>query len=331
MKGGGGGGGGGTQTSTSQTELPGWVTGPAQANINAAYGASANLLGPWTGPTVATMTPGAGADIAAVQSHAGSSAPAFNMSQGTTADLQGFNPLAVTPGSIADTDLSKYMNPFTKSVIDPVMQQMEQRRQQNLTGNAAQAAGSKAFGGSREAVQEGVTNAQSNLGEDSFIAQLLSQNFGQAQQAAGQDIATNLAGQQANQNADLAGAGVRLNGAVQGGNLASLGSNTFLSQLQAALSGQGLLQQQHQSEIDADKNLYNQQQQFPLQQLQIAQGTLAGTPYGSKTTQTTQMPSGDSTMSTIGGIASLAGIGGSLFGKNGAFPSAIPGMLSLFA
>lgn len=302
-----GGTGGGTQTTTSQTELPGWITGPAQANIAAAYGASQNLLGPWTGPTVATMTPGANADIAALQEHAGSSTPAFNLAQGTTADLQGFNPLSVTPGSLASTDLSKYMNPFTKSVIDPVIQQMEQGRGQALTANGVQAAADKAFGGSRAAVQNGVTNAQANLGEDSLVAQLMSQNFGQAQQAAGQDIATNLAAQQANQNADLAGAGVRLNGAVQGGNLANLSSNTFLQQLQAALAGQGMLQTQKQNELDADKNLYEQQQQFPLQQLQIVQSILQGTPYGSKTTQTGSLPGGDSTLSTIGGLTSLIG------------------------
>src|SRR4051794_3846456 len=121
------------------------------------------------------MTPGANADTAALQQNAGSSNPAFNLAGGTAADLQGFNPLAVTPGSIAGTDLSKYMNPYTTSVIDPALQHMEQQRQQALTGNAVSAASDKAFGGSREAVIEGVTNAQSNLGEDNLIAQLEAQ------------------------------------------------------------------------------------------------------------------------------------------------------------
>jgi hypothetical protein len=312
--------GSGTQTTTSTTELPAFITNAANNNLNAAYGVSQNLLGPWTGPTVATMTPGANADIAAAQSGVGSAQPAYNLAQGTAAQTQGFNPLSVTPGSLATTDLSKYMNPYTSAVINPTLQQMEQQRAQNITANGAQAASDKAFGGSREAVQEGVTNAQSNLAEDSLIAQLESQNFGQAQQAAQSDIATNLAGQQANQNADLSGAGLRLQGAVQGGNLANQGSATFLQQLQAALSGQGMLQQQNQNEINSNINLYNQQQQYPLQQLQIASQTLAGTPYGSTTTQQTQLPPGNGLMQGIGAGASILGGLGSMFGTQGAFP-----------
>jgi hypothetical protein len=331
MKGGGGGGGGGTQTVTSKTELPDWINSAAQRNLGAAYNVSQNLLGPWTGPRVAGMTPGATADVAALQQQAGSANPAFNLAQGTTADLQGFSPLSVNPGQLATTDMSKYMSPYIKNVIDPTVAQMEQGRQTALNQIGDQAHATGAFGGSRQGVAEGVTNAQSNLLEDQLVGQLMNEGYTNAQGAAQNDIATNFAGQQANQNADLAGAGIRQGAANAGGNLAALGSNTFLQQLQAALAGQGVLQTQGQNQINADQAAYHEQQQFPIQQLQIPSSILSQTPYGQTTTQQTQLPGGNGLLQGMGAVASGAGILGGLFGANGAFPGALSGLFGMLS
>ena len=57
---------------------------------------------------------------------------------------------------LATTDLDAYMDPYTQNVIDLGQQDIERQRQMasNTLGAQAEAAG--AFGGSRQAVQEGV-------------------------------------------------------------------------------------------------------------------------------------------------------------------------------
>lgn len=306
-----------TQTVTSQTQLPSWLDSAAQHNLNEAYGVSQGLLGPYTGPRVAGMTPGAQADIATLQGGVGSTNPAFSFAQGTAAGLTGYQPGQVTPGLLSTTDLSSYMNPFTKNVIASGMQAIDAQRQQALNSDADQAIAQKAFGGSRQGVQEGITNAAAALQAGNLASQLESQNFDQARAAAGQDIANNLQAQETNQNAGMAGAGLNLSAAEGLGGLATEGQNAFLQGTMGALQGQTLAQQQLQNEIDAQRGAYGEAQQFPLQQLQIAEQALGMTPYGTNSTQSTGLPPGNPMLGALGGASAGLGIMGSLFAPAG--------------
>jgi hypothetical protein len=109
------------------------------------------------------------------------------------------NAAAITAGQLSSTNLSPYMNPYTQDVINktlPIMQQnlaLSQNQQQN------QANAANAFGGSRQAIQQGVTQAQGAMGMAQMAAQLNQSNFAQAQQQAQTDIASRLTASQANQ------------------------------------------------------------------------------------------------------------------------------------
>src|SRR5260370_8338984 len=89
--------------------------------------------------------------------------------------------------------------------------------QQNLAlsqnQQANQAASSNAFGGSRQGVQAGVTQAQGAQGMAQMAAQLNQANYGQAVQGAQSDIGTNLQAQLANQSAQQNQAGLNLQAA----------------------------------------------------------------------------------------------------------------------
>ena len=93
------------------------------------------------------------------------------------------------------------MNPFTKDVdkrLLPIMQQdlaLSQNQQQNQANSA------NAFGGSRQGIQQGVTQAQGALGMGQMAAGLNQANFTQAQAAASGDIANRLKADQGNQSA----------------------------------------------------------------------------------------------------------------------------------
>lgn len=104
---------------------------------------------------------------------------------------------------LAGMDLNTYMNPYTQGVVDYGLKALETQRLQSLNGIGDQAARSGAFGGSRQGILEGVTNATSAMNAGKLASDLMSQNYMQAQNAAIGDITRNLASQQANQAANL--------------------------------------------------------------------------------------------------------------------------------
>jgi hypothetical protein len=106
----------------------------------------------------------------------------------------------------SESDIAQFSNPFQSSVIDTTMQELNRQNNIAQTGRDAQAVGAGAFGGSRR----GVVDAEAARGfqdvQARTLAQLNSQNYGQALGAA------------QNQNQLLGAAG---------GNLASIGASDF--------------------------------------------------------------------------------------------------------
>ncbi|CAB5170352.1 hypothetical protein UFOVP155_19 [uncultured Caudovirales phage] len=304
--------GGGSSTTVQKNEIPQWVQDAGQKNLAAAYQVAANMKGPYQGPTVADMTQGQTANIAALQNNIGAANPAFGVAENAAAGLTNYNPSQVQAQTLAGTDLSSYMNPYTQNVINTGLQALDMQRMQALNQSGDQAIRSGAFGGSRHGIQEGVTNAGSAMQAGSLASQLMSQNFMQAQAAAQGDISRNLAAQQANQSAGLQGAGLNLQAANSLGNLAGQQQQNFLGGLTTAMTAQDMIQQQHQAQLDAAKNAYTEQQQFPLQQLQIPLQALGMTPYGQQTTGTAPSTS-NGLMTGLGAAASIASIGASIF------------------
>jgi hypothetical protein len=304
---------GGTQTTVQKQEIPQWVQDAGQKNLAAAYQVAENMAGPYSGPRVADMTQGQMANIGALQANIGASNPAFGLAQNAAAGLTNYNPSQVQAQTLAGTDLSSYMNPYTQNVIGSGLQAIDLQRRQALNQAGDQALKSGAFGGSRLGVQEGVTNAGSAMQAGNLASQLMAQNYSQAQAAAQGDISRNLAAQQANQQAGLSGAGLNLSAAQGLGSLATQQQQNFLGGLTAAMTGQDLAQQQQQAQIAAQQQAYQEAQQFPLQQLQIPLQALGMTPYGQQTTSTGPGPQSNGLLTGLGAAASIASIGASIF------------------
>jgi hypothetical protein len=329
-----------SQTVTNKTELPEWVQQAGQRNLAAAYDVSANMLGPYEGQRVASMTPGTESIVGNITQNAAMSQPAFAYAQQLAAQAGGYQPQQVqvgytTPqvqtaesspqvqaGQLSQTDLSQYMNPYTQSVLGTSLDVLNQQRLTGLNQAYDAAAKAKAFSGSRQAIQEGVVNAAAQQQAGQLAAQLMAQNYGQAQTAAQADItrsmeaqrlnqatASNdlnrileaqrlnqgaasgditrmLEAQRLNQQAGLSGAQLGIQGAGTLGNLANAGQEAYLTGQTGALTAQSLLQAQQQAQLDAAKQSYREAQQFPIQQLQIPIQALGATPYGQSNTQT---------------------------------------------
>lgn len=190
---------------------------------------TANSLQPYTGQVTAGFNPnqiqaqGILSGIAQDPKYAA----ATQQAMGTTQGLLSANPntqvnaQAVTPtpynasgyeasllsapkpydaAQLSGTDLSPYLNPYTKNVIDTTLTSQERARQTaNMNDNqAATAAG--AFGGSRSGVANALTNEAYDRNTGQLVAGLNQANFGQAQGAALSDIGARNAASQFNSN-----------------------------------------------------------------------------------------------------------------------------------
>lgn len=351
-----------SQTVVNKTELPQWVQEAGQRNLAAAYDVSANMLGPYTGQRVAELTPGTEAVVGNITQNYGMSQPAFAYAQQLAAQAGGYQPQQVqvgytTPqvqtaasspqvqaGQLSQTDLSQYMNPYTQSVLGASLDVLNQQRLTGLNQAYDAAVKAKAFGGSRQAIQEGVVNAAAQQQAGQLAANLMAQNFGQAQsaaqaditrameaqrlnqatasgdlnrileaqrlnqQAAAGDITRMLEAQRLNQQAGLAGAGLGIQGAGTLGQLAGAGQEAYLTGATGALAAQQLLQAQQQAQLDAAQQAYREAQQFPIQQLQIPIQALGATPYGSTKTETGPGMQSSPFLSGLGAVSSAVSI-----------------------
>lgn len=304
-----------SQQVVNKTELPEWVQQAGQRNLAAAYDVSANMLGPYEGQRVAGLTPGTEQVVGNITQNAAMSQPAFAYAQQLAAQAGGYQPTQVQPGQLAQTDLSQYMNPYTQAVLGTSLDVLNQQRQTGLNQAYDAAIKAKAFGGSRQAIQEGVVNAAAQQQAGQLAAQLMAQNYGQAQTAAQADITRAMEAQRLNQAAGLSGAQIGIQGAQTLGGLAGSGQEAYLTGQTGALTAQSLLQAQQQAQLDAAQQAYREAQQFPIQQLQIPIQALGATPYGQTNTQTgpgqqsnpllTGLGAASSAVSIMAGLASL--------------------------
>jgi hypothetical protein len=320
-----------TQQGSSQStnQVPQWVQNAGQQNYGLAQQVASQPLQQYQGQMVADTAPQTQQawNLAANSGQVGQDAQ--NASQAGYLNTMGQTPAQVNPAQISQQNLSPYMNPFTNSVINaslPIMQQ-NLANSQNQQQNAANSA--NAYGGSRQAIQQGVTQAQGALGMGQMAAGLNQANFQQAQQAAGTDVASQNQAKLANQAAGLTQEQL-VNQAASG--LGTLGGQ----QMQNNIANYGMLtsaggfeQQQAQNDINAQLAKFQQAFQYPQQQLSLMESALGMTPYDTATSGTsastsTQTQSNPMAMA-LGGLQTLGG----LFSAPAGGMSAASGLMSL--
>jgi len=307
-------GGGGAQTVVNKTEYPEWVQEAGRRNLAASYEISRTMPGPYEGQRVAAMSPGQVATIGTIANNYAMSQPAYAYAQQMAAQAGGYQPQQVQAGQLAQTDLSPYMNPYNQAVLQTSLDALNQQRMMGLNQASDAAIKARAFGGSRQAIQEGVVNAAAQQQAAQLTANLMQQGYSQAQAAAQADITRQMEASRLNQAAGLSGAQLGISGAQTLGGLAGAGQESFLGGAASALAAQEAIQRQQQAELDAARQAYAEQQAFPLQQLQIPLSALGATPYGGTQTQTTSGGSGSGLMTGLGalstGVSILSGLKG---------------------
>ncbi len=249
-------------TSTTTPQAPSFISDPWKS-----YAADASSFG---------ATPPQATPASALQNQAFAAASAGG-------------PVNLRPGLLADADLSKYMNPYTESVINSTVGDLTRSKDKMIAQGQAAATAAGSYGGSRHGV------ADSLIGDDflrtlgSTVDNLRQAGFDKAQQGAQFDIGNRFAADQFNVGAERD----RIS------QLASLGAT--------------------QRDIDQDMNPDN----IKLKQLLARAGLLGAIPANLFTGQTVNS-SGSGTSSSdpglaglIGGAAGLASGVGALGGTGG--------------
>lgn len=111
---------------------------------------------------------------------------------GTTFAARDINAPGAAPlaqgASVLGRDIQQYMSPYTQNVIEAGLSDIDRAaalRQQDI---GAQATRARAFGGSRQAVQEGIAAGEAERERNRFIAEQRAQAFNQAMQAREADV-----------------------------------------------------------------------------------------------------------------------------------------------
>jgi len=361
-----------TATNTS-TQIPDWLTSAAQGAVGRAQDLSNRQYDPYTGQVVATP----GADIQQsyqqVRDLQGQQQPAYDASKAAFTGMLG-QVAPITAGGVNDTAGQLYggyqqnvmnpaqgllggylqggpataaqvganaqalMNPYTQQVIDPTIAAGQQQLALANQGIAGQANNVGAFGGSRQGVQQGVATAQTALGTQQQIGNLLSSGWGQALTPSAQLALQS--GQQAYGAAGLlANLGAQGYGAAQqqAGNIANTNLQAGLTSAQqlpgvataeqaAAQKDASLLQtigaaqqNQQQQQLNAQMGQFYEQQNWPVQNLDLLLGAVGGVPYsttGTGVNTATQNLNKNVAGGAVGGALSGAATGAAVSGGN---------------
>ena len=212
----GGKGGGSAAYPAPQRETVNQVTGvgaPAGGfNINqaAAGGLQAAMQGTAAGMNYQPMQVGAASYRPATATSQGFQAAKAGSTGYNASTIAGAAPIRaqnVQAGQIASTNLGAYTNPYETQVVNTALGDLERSRQMQQNQLGAQASAARAFGGSRQGIAEAETNRAFAQQAANTAAQLRQAGYGQAQQLAGQDIATRMQAGLANQQAGLTAQG----------------------------------------------------------------------------------------------------------------------------
>ena len=239
---------------------------------------------------------------------------------------------AFTPGTLEDptSGISAFFNPYEEAVVGQVQEDFDKARRVSDIGQAAQAVGAGAFGGSRAAVTQ--QEALRNLDEAELraLGQLRQQGYGQALQAAqgaqeaqqrraltGGSYLGNLGstfGQLGQRDIELLGnLGQGISGlGVQEANLGSTASNLLRGDI-SALSGFGGQEQLlQQNVLDAVRQTNLERQQLPFQSYGYLSDVLNRVPTNESEMKINTSPQQSGLAQAIGygitGLGALAGV-----------------------
>lgn len=317
-----GGGDKGSSTETKEVKLPAWVEQASQENYQRAQQVANRPYEAYGGPTVAGFDPLIG-KARGMLGGLDDYYKNYGEASGYLNQVGKYNPNAINASSVSamtlpGMDRAAYMNPFIDEVERRAIQSAMTAGQAAQTGIASDAAKKGAFGGSRQAVQQGVQGAQTTKDIGDLSAKLRSQGFDTATQAMQSDIANKLKAETqtgqwgmdaqteyeknkiaANQQRIAAASGLT--------DTADAAQKAKMNEIAQTLGIGNLYQQQQQRVYDDKKGKWQEKRNYPLEQLNILLASLGMSPYGhtETSTKTSEQQAGGGGMGMLGGFMQM--------------------------
>jgi hypothetical protein len=287
------------QTVTQKTELPAWLEGITKQNLALADQIASRPYEAYGGNLVAGFAPEQEQAFAMAQRQAGSTMPLYQTAAQTATGMTGYQAPSFLQG-----DVSQYLNPYISQVENRAISRGQEALQQNLNQISAQAARSGAFGGSRQAIQEGVAQAEAAKNVADLSAQLRMQGYTDAAGRLENDLARQMAGSQV----QLQAAGM-LPGIAQAQQQAALTDTATIESIGAQR------QALEQAQLQDQYSRFMEERNYPIEMLNLRLGATSATPYGSTQTRTqTGGPQGSSFLTGLGAAATGVSMLSSLAG-----------------
>lgn len=322
MGGSGGGSSAPTQTNVTQTNLPAYVQPYFQDLLNSSQNLAGNSYTPYPGQRVADFNPAQQQGFDITRSAVGGQQPYFNaanqatnMATNAALGTTNFQSTPITSQNFGQDQLNQYASPYMGNVVNYQKQQAQRDFAEGQAGRDATAvqAGGGAFGGYRDAIQQGLAQRglmQQMQGIEATGAQNAFQN---AQTQFNADQARQLQAQTATNQSAAQAAGVQQAGASlglqAGAQYGALGAqNQGLTLAQAGAMQQVGAQQQalEQQGLDVGYQNFQNQVDFPYKQMGFMSNILHGLPV-QPNTQTASYTN-PSAISQIAGLG-IGGIG----------------------
>ena len=251
---------------------------------------------PYVGPTLADFTPEQQQAFTGLQGLVGSQAPVFQ---------EGMDLTRAAAAPMTSEQMTQYMSPYQQAVTDIEKREAtKQYESQVQPALAAQAATTGGFGGSRQAILEGMAADTQQ--------RLLSDIQAKGSQSAYQDAVQRF-------QADRTAAG------QAGAQLATMAPQQFKAQLGelGALQTVGEQQQrQQQTALDEAFRQYQLERNYPYDTMSRYQSVVTGAPMGTTTFANPAPPAPSAAQTLLGGLGTLVGTYGAFGGKlPNVFPS----------
>jgi hypothetical protein len=265
----GGGGGGQTQQSTqgqshgvTKVELPPWVDAAAQSNLAEAGRIAGLPYQPYAGTVVPDFSEMTQNTLDWMDANAGTYQPMYDEAGNLTRALS-------ARGDVERGNLQDYMNPYTDEVERRAIANAERAGEQAQRTITQDATAKKAFGGSRQAIQQAVQGAETTRGIGDLSAQLRERAYDAGTKAQQADWSRQF--QNINSQKALAAQQAELAKAAQQG----LTSDYF-----QMLSGGKMFDDQQREQLEETYRKFVEERDYPKEGLALRLSALGMTPYG---------------------------------------------------
>lgn len=273
----------GTSNNITKVELPPWVDAAGQANVAEAKRIADKPYEGYEGTVIPDLSQMTEDTLLWMRQNAGIYQPMYNEAGNATRILMG-------RGDVERGDLKKYMNPYVDEVERRAIANAERSGVLGQNRIKDEATRTKAFGGSRQAIQQAVQGAETTRGIGDLSAALRAQAYDAGTKA-----------QQADWNRQFENTKTGAMLSRQEAELAKMAQQGLATDYFQLLTGGKMLEDHQREQLEEEYRKFVEERDYDKEGLALQLSALGMTPYGR--TETSQgSSSGTSTTKTQQGM-----------------------------